>query len=169
MPTSEYSQEFKYGLFDIYVTHHHWNCGDGCCSSSGKTVEIKYKDDPVWYYGSEDIDGHYDFKEFADIAFEEYIKERDQKIQVQRRDRLQIEIQKYIDLSSRYSQTLNTCLAFMEKMVELDIFKTSKLGKIFLQKTGLVNKHTISVLERIPGTLDIYRSNLINYMFEDRK
>lgn len=162
MPSTESSQEFKYGPFCITVIHHEWNCGDGCCSTSGNTATIGHASDTDWYYGDEEKDGHYDFEEFANIAFEEYINERELDIQVGRRDRLQIEIQKYINLSGLYSYNLNRCLAFMEKMVELDVFKTSKLGKIFLQKTELLNKDIITTLDKIPGTLDIYRRDVLN-------
>ena len=155
--TREYPECFNFGPFHIEVTHHEWNCGDGCCSTSGKTAEIKEEGKATWYYGDGEFDSHLSYKEFADKAFLQYLIERDLQIQMGRQD---LQYQQLFKESNQYLDGLAMSWVLFKDLIDMEVFKKSKLAQEYKGRVETL----ISVLYGLSSPhqqiLYIYRNDL---------
>lgn len=68
---------YTIGGITVEVAHTEWDCGDGCCSSSGNYARIEDRLTPVFDLGGENTDGHYTPEAYAQYAFGKYLEHRD--------------------------------------------------------------------------------------------
>lgn len=73
--TEDYT--FTFGSVTVEVTYTEWDCGDGCCSSSGNAAMIEDGLTPAFHIGGDDLDGHYTPEAYAQYAFGKYLEHRD--------------------------------------------------------------------------------------------
>jgi hypothetical protein len=160
MSIQEYTERFQLGPFNIEVTHHEWDCGDGCCSTSGNTAIITEEGKNKWYYGCEGQDGHFTCKGFADKALTQYLKERDLSIQVDKKDALLVQYQELSERSSDYLSGLAMSWILFGDILNEDILKKSKIAQEYKSKIIILCKELYSLSNPHQLTLYLYRDNL---------
>lgn len=120
--------QFKLGPFSVEVTHHSWDCGSGCCSTSGNTAVVKEINKNPYYYGDTEYDGEYNAEEFAELALTEYLKERDLSIQMDRQDAIYVDRELVREERNNFLEAIAVAYKVLNE-IEPEIFRKSKGGE----------------------------------------
>ena len=135
-----YTKLMQLGSISWELTRHEWDCGDGCCSTSGWTAEFAN-----FSHGEEDRNGHLTEAEFVTCAIDAYLVHRDgltiSAAQVNRDGAMQL----LRDENNSIFQLLGWLYSHVSDMQDADAFAKTKRAQVFKVSTHKLLRAIYSV------------------------
>lgn len=131
--TNTCTTTLHFGKLKLEVTRHEWDCGDGCCSSSGWTAEIG-----DFNYGDVDRDGHLDQDAFVEAAVDAYFADRDYKIEERMRQSLSNSDKTAREQSNSVFNLMAVLYCHLDNITANDAFAKTKRAQLLKTQTPLL-------------------------------